>query len=39
VRFYTLDGDRLDIVTAWMPNPIHPERRTTRAILSWERAK
>ena len=39
VRFYKLDGDRLDIVTAWMPNPIDPERRVARAILSWERAK
>jgi len=38
-RFYKLDGDRLDIVTAWMPNPIDPESRITRAILSWERAK
>ena len=38
VRFYTLDGDRLDILTAWMPNPIHPER-IARGILSWERVK
>ena len=39
VRFYKLDGDRLDIVTAWMPNPIDPEGRVAHAILSWERAK
>ncbi len=39
VRFYALDADRLDIVTSWMPNPIDPERRIMRAILSWERAK
>ena len=39
VRFYTLDGDRLDIVTAWMPNPAHPEHRMIRGILSWERAQ
>ena len=39
VRFYKLDGDRLDILTAWMSNPIDPERRVARAILSWERAK
>jgi len=38
VRFYTLDGDRLDIVSAWMPNPIHPER-IVRGVLSWERVK
>ena len=36
VRFYTLDSDRLDIVTAWAPNPIHPER-IARGILSWKR--
>ncbi len=39
VRFYTLDGDGWEIITAWMPNPIDPERRIARAILSWERAK
>ena len=38
VRFYTLDADRLDIVTMWMPNPINPER-IARGILSFERAK
>jgi len=38
VRFYKLDGDRLDIMTAWIPNPINPER-VVRGILSWERAK
>ncbi len=38
VRFYKLDGERLDILTAWMPHPAHPER-IARGILSWERAK
>ena len=37
-RFYTLDGDRLDILTAWLPHPTHPEHQMMRAILSWERA-
>jgi Lipocalin-like domain len=37
-RFYTLDGDRLHIMTAWMPNPIHRER-IVRGILSWKRAQ
>src|ERR1700744_6190034 len=23
-RFYTLDGDTLDVSTAWMPNPLMP---------------
>ena len=38
VRFYRLDGDRLDIITEWMPNPIQPEQ-TARGILSWKRDK
>jgi hypothetical protein len=38
-RFYRLNGDRLDIVTAWMPNPIDPERQISRGILSWERVR
>ena len=37
-RFYTLDGDRLDVMTPWMPNPIHPEQ-IARGILSWSRVK
>ena len=38
VRFYKLDGDRLDILTPWMPHPIVPDS-VVRAILSWEREK
>ncbi len=38
-RFYKLSGDRLDIITAWMPDPFHPERRISRGILTWERAE
>lgn len=37
IRFYTRDGERLDILTAWLPHPTHPERRMMRGILSWER--
>ena len=25
-RFYTLDGDRLDILTVWLPHPAHRSR-------------
>ena len=39
VRFYKLDGHRLDITTAWMPHPIYPERGSTRSRLRFERAK
>jgi hypothetical protein len=38
-RFYTLDGGRLNILTAWLPHPAHPEHRMMRAILSFERAQ
>ena len=39
VRFYKLDGDRLDITTAWMPHPVYPDRGSTRSRLRFERAK
>lgn len=38
VRFFRLDGRRLDITTAWMPHPIYPERGSTRSQLSFERS-
>ena len=38
-RFYTLNGDRLDILTAWLPHTAHPEHRMMHAILSFERAQ
>jgi hypothetical protein len=39
VRFFKLEGDRLHIITAWMPNPLLPSRPVTRGILTWERPK
>jgi len=39
VRFYTLDRDRFDILTAWLPHPTHPAHRMMRAILSFERVQ
>nr|WP_236904671.1 lipocalin-like domain-containing protein [Collimonas fungivorans] len=36
-RFYKLDGDRLDVFTAWMPNPLIPGNPTGRAVLSFRR--
>src|SRR5919108_671417 len=38
VRFYTLDGDQLDILPAWLPHPAHPEHPMVRGILAFERA-
>ena len=39
VRFYKIDGDRLQVTTAWGPNPFIPGAPTTRGVLMWERAK
>jgi len=36
-RFYILDGDRLDIVTAWLPNPFSADSPPVRGVLSWRR--
>lgn len=36
-RFYTLDGDTLDVSTAWMPNPLIPGNPAGRGILSFRR--
>ena len=37
-RFYKFDGPRLLILTAWQPS-VNIPGRTTRGILTWERAK
>jgi len=39
VRFYKLDGDRLDIISAWLPDPMLPGNPIARGILSWERVR
>ena len=39
VRHFNLDGNQLDIVSAWAPSPIYPDRLVSRAILSWTREK
>jgi hypothetical protein len=38
-RFFELNGDRLSIVTAWLPNPNLPGGPIVRASLVFERAK
>jgi len=38
VRYFVLEDDRLDIMTAWMPHPLHSES-IVRGVLSWERTK
>jgi len=39
VRFYKLDGDRLQVTSAWAPAPNLPGSPTTRGVLMWERVK
>lgn len=36
-RFYKLDGDALEVSTAWMPNPLVPGNPTGRAVLKFRR--
>ena len=36
-RFYKLDGDTLEVSTAWMPNPLVPGSPIGRGILSFRR--
>jgi hypothetical protein len=39
VRFYKLDGNRLDIISAWAPSVGIPGRPIVRGILTWTREK
>lgn len=36
-RFIDLDGDRLNLSTAWMPSPWHPGSPVVRVVLGWIR--
>ena len=36
-RFYKLEGDTLEVFTAWMPNPLTPGNSVGRGILSFRR--
>ena len=38
-RFFKVDGDRLDVLTAWAINPNWPEKGMQRGILTFERVK
>jgi len=39
VRYYKLDGDRLQVISAWLPSPNLPGSPTARGVLMWERVK
>ena len=36
-RFYTLDGDALEVFTAWMPNPLAADNAMGRGVLGFVR--
>lgn len=36
-RFFKVDGNTLDIISAWMPHPIFPDSKVVRGVLSWVR--
>jgi len=39
VRFFKFDGERLQVISAWVPSTTRPEKGMGRAIITWERAK
>jgi hypothetical protein len=39
LRFYKLDGDRLEVTTPWSADPRLPGQPVTRTILIWGRVK
>jgi hypothetical protein len=39
VRFYKLEGNNLDIISAWAPSGAIPGRPIVRGILTWERVR
>ena len=38
-RFYKIEGNRLDIISDWLPGASIPGRPMVRAIVSWERVR
>jgi hypothetical protein len=39
VRFFKVDGDRLQVISMWVQSVVKPERGMARGILTFERAK
>ena len=39
VRFFRVDGDRLQVIPAWVQSVLRPERGMARGILTFERTK
>jgi hypothetical protein len=39
VRFFKVDGDRLQVISMWLQDLVNPERGMARGILTFERVK
>jgi hypothetical protein len=39
IRFFRVDGNRLQVLTPWRVMPNWPQKGLTRSILTWERSK
>ena len=39
LRFFRFDGDRLQVISAWMPPATGSDRGMGKVIITWERAK
>lgn len=39
VRFFKVDGDRLQVMSAWVQSTTRPEKGMGRALITWERVK
>jgi hypothetical protein len=39
VRYFRIDGERLEITSAWQPDATLPGTPVTRGVLTWVRAK
>jgi len=39
VRFFRFDGERRQVISAWVQSTVRPEKGTARAIITFERAK
>jgi len=39
VRFFKVDGDRLQVMSVWVQSTTRPEKGVGRAIITWERVK
>jgi hypothetical protein len=39
IRFFKLEGDKLTVISTWLPNPNMPGNPEARGVLVWSRVK